>query len=54
MVITSYLENFESVSRRNDLVEISFTRVLTENERVELDELTGAILEFEDKILNFD
>ena len=54
MEINSYVGNHDACERRNTLIEISMTRVLTEAERIELDILVSAISDFEERILNFD
>lgn len=54
MTIDTYIQNHDACKRKNELIEISITRVLTESERNELDTLISAIDEFENRILNFD
>lgn len=54
MEIITYLENRNYCKRKNELLKICTTRVLTEKERIELDQLITDTLKFQDKLINFD
>ncbi len=54
MIIVSYLENHDACVRQSTLIGLSYTRVLTDEEQAELNELTEAINKFQDEILNFE
>ena len=51
MKILTLIANHDAHERKNTLIEISMTRVLTEKEREELDQLIGEIDEFEEGLL---
>lgn len=54
MHINSYLDNFEATKRRNELIQQSEIRHLSDNERNELEEIIDEIDQFQEILLNFD
>ena len=54
MTINTYLENYEATKRRNELIQQSGIRPLSDHERIELNELIDSIYEFEEILINFD
>ena len=54
MQINSYLDNYECCKRRNELVQQSEIRHLSELGRMELNNLIDDIFEFKEVLINFD
>ena len=54
MQINTFLENYESTKRRNELLKQAEIRHLTDQEKNELEEIIDSIDEFEQVLLNFE